>query len=205
MGCQAASLRSGLGGAIRHGIRCQFPAHAQSGRGTLAVHSVMPLVWERIADAACLIVGANMPPRLAETMSDPRVQLLGHVDDLSQVYGRVRLAIEPLQSGAGIKGKVLEAFAAGLPCVMTPVAAEGLPLPDALTALIAGDAAGLAALVCRLHEDADHSARLGQAGITMVYRHFSEAHVRMALGAVIAPEESSRVVRYLPPRLLATV
>jgi O-antigen biosynthesis protein len=137
-------------------------------------------------------------------MSDPRVQLLGHVDDLSQVYGRVRLAIAPLRSGAGIKGKVLEAFAAGLPCVMTPVAAEGLPLPDALTALIAGDAAGLAAVICRLHEDANQSARLGQAGITMVCRHFSEAHVRVALAAAIAPEEPSPVVRYLSSRWFAT-
>ncbi len=167
------------------------------------VHSVMPLVWERIADAACLIVGANMPPRLAETMSDPRVQLLGHVDDLSQVYGRVRLAVAPLRSGAGIKGKVLEAFAAGLPCVMTPVAAEGLPLPDALTALTAGDAAGLAALICRLHEDADYNARLGQAGMSMVCRHFSEAHVRVTLAAAIAPEGSSPVVENLPSRWLA--
>jgi glycosyltransferase involved in cell wall biosynthesis len=167
------------------------------------VHSVMPRVWERDADASCLIVGADMPPRLAATMSDPRVQLLGHLDDLSQVYGRVRLAIAPMRSGAGIKGKVIEAFAAGLPCVMTPVAAEGLPLPNALNELVAGDAEGLAALICRLHDDADYSARLGQAGIGMVCRHFSDAHVRNALATAIAPTESSPVVQYLPPRWLA--
>ena len=167
------------------------------------VHNVMPLVWERNADASCLIVGADMPPRLAATMSDPRVQLLGHVDDLAQVYGRVRLAIAPMRFGAGIKGKVIEAFAAGLPCVMTPVAAEGLPLPNALAELIAGDAEGLAALICRLHEDSDYSARLGQAGIGMVCRHFSDAHVRSALATAIAPIESSLTVQYLPSRWLA--
>ncbi len=167
------------------------------------VHGVMPLVWERNADATCLIVGANMPPGIAATMRDPRVQLLGHVDDLSEVYGRVRLAIAPLRSGAGIKGKVLEAFAAGLPCVMTPVAAEGLPLPDALMRLTAGDAEGLAAQICRLHEDADHSARLAQAGLSMICWHFSEAHVRTALAAAIAPTGSVSAVRYLPSRWLA--
>jgi glycosyltransferase involved in cell wall biosynthesis len=167
------------------------------------VHSVMPRVWKRNAEASCLIVGADMPPRLAATMSDPRVQLLGHVDDLSQVYGQVRLAIAPMRSGAGIKGKVIEAFAAGLPCVMTPVAAEGLPLPNALNELIAGDAEGLAALICRLHEDADYSARLGQAGIGMVCRHFSDAHVRSALATAIAPTESPLTVQYLPSRRLA--
>ncbi len=158
------------------------------------VHSVLPLVWERNAAVSCLIVGADMPPRLAGTMTDPRVRLLGHVDDLSQVYGRIRLAIAPLRSGAGIKGKVLEAFAAGLPCVMTPVAAEGLPLSDALTDLVAGDAEALAALICRLHEDADYSARLGQAGVSMISGHFSEGYVRSALAAVVDPTGSSRGV-----------
>ncbi len=167
------------------------------------VHSVMPLVWERNSDASCLIVGAGMPPKLAGTLSDPRVQLLGHVDDLSKVYGRVRLAIAPLRSGAGIKGKVIEAFATGLPCVMTPVAAEGLPLPEALCELIAGDAEGLAALICRLHEDADYSARLGQAGMSMVCRHFSEAHVRVALAAALAPTQLPPAVQHLPSRWLA--
>jgi hypothetical protein len=81
--------------------------------------------------------------------------------------------------------------------------AEGLPLPNALTELIAGDAEGLAALICRLHEDADYSARLGQAGIGMVCRHFSDAHVRGALATAIAPTESSLTVQYLPPRWLA--
>jgi hypothetical protein len=69
---------------------------------------------------------------------------------------------------------------------MTPVAAEWLRLPDALTPLIGGDAAGLAALICWLHEDAEHKARLGQAGMSMVCRHFSKAHVRVALAAAIA-------------------
>jgi glycosyltransferase involved in cell wall biosynthesis len=167
------------------------------------VHGVMPLVWQRVADIPCLIVGADMPSRLAEGMTDPRVRLLGHVDDLSQVYGEARLAIAPLRSGAGIKGKVIEAFAAGVPCVMTPIAAEGLPLPDALSGLIAGDAEGLAELVCRLHADAERGARLGQTGISMVCRNFSEAHVRAALAVAIAPRPSAPAAQTLPPRWLA--
>ena len=43
----------------------------------------------------------------------------------------------PLRYGAGIKGKVLESFAHGLPCVMSEVAAEGLELPEDLAWLVA--------------------------------------------------------------------
>ena len=166
------------------------------------VHSVMPLVWETNPNATCSIVGADMPPRLAPTISDSRVQLLGHVADLSQVYGRARLAIAPLRSGAGIKGKVLEAFAAALPCVMTPVAAEGLPLPDALSELIAGDAKSLAALTCRLLDDANYNARLGQAGFSMVCRHFSQRLVCGALADAISATPPRQAVKYLPSSLL---
>ena len=43
----------------------------------------------------------------------------------------------PLRYGAGIKGKVLESFAHGLPCVMSEMAAEGLDLPEDLAWLVA--------------------------------------------------------------------
>src|SRR5206468_504049 len=78
------------------------------------VHDLMPLVWAQEPALSCLVVGADLPLRLAATVTDPRVQLLGHVPDLSSVYGRARLAVAPLRFGAGIKGKVLEAFAAML-------------------------------------------------------------------------------------------
>jgi hypothetical protein len=76
-------------------------------------------------------------------------------------------------------------------------------LPNALTELIAADAEGMAALISRLHDDADYSARLGQEGIGMVCRHFSDAHVRSALATAIAPTESSLTVQYLPSHWLA--
>ena len=40
--------------------------------------------------------------------------VLGPVRDLARVYRSARLAVAPLRFGAGVKGKVLEAFAAGL-------------------------------------------------------------------------------------------
>jgi glycosyltransferase involved in cell wall biosynthesis len=162
-----------------------------------AVHwlasEVMPLVWQQHPELPCMIAGGGMPQQLARTIAEPRVQLLGSVGDLAEVYGRVRLAVAPLRVGAGIKGKVLEAFAAGLPCVITPIAAEGLPLLDTLSALVADDAATMARRICWLHEDAIDNARLGQAGLAMLCRHFNEATVRMALTEALASAAQARV------------
>ncbi|HEV2335243.1 MAG TPA: hypothetical protein VGS13_07090 [Stellaceae bacterium] len=54
----------------------------------------------------------------------------------------VRLTVAPLRFGAGIKSKVIDSFAAGLPCVMTRVAAEGLALTGSLPQLVGDDPGG---------------------------------------------------------------
>jgi glycosyltransferase involved in cell wall biosynthesis len=151
------------------------------------VQDVMPLVWARDPAIPCLIAGADLPLRLAASVTDPRVQLLGHVPDLSAVYGRARLAVAPLRFGAGVKGKVLEAFSAGLACIMSPIAAEGLALSEPLNRAVAEDAAGMADLICQLHGDADRCAAIGQAGLAMVRREFGELGVGAALARAIDP------------------
>jgi glycosyltransferase involved in cell wall biosynthesis len=132
------------------------------------VHEVMPLVWALNEEMVCVIAGGDMPAKLATDLARSRVRLLGHVPDLSGVYADCSVAVAPLRFGAGIKGKVLEAFAAGLPCVMTPIAAEGLPLPQLLKSAIAHDAVGLADAICRLHADPQQSARLVEAASAML-------------------------------------
>jgi len=163
------------------------------------VTKIMPLVWVRAPEIVCVIAGADMPPRLTHMLRRDRVQLLGHVSDLSQVYRRARLAVAPLCYGAGIKGKVLEAFAAGVPCVMTPIAAEGLPLPNSLTAIVAQAPARFSDLICALHGDTAYSATLVQAGSDMVRQHFNEEKVSAALQAAIQPGvRSGTPPQYVP-------
>jgi glycosyltransferase involved in cell wall biosynthesis len=151
------------------------------------VHEVMPLVWNRDPSIACRIVGADLPPRLAATATDPRVQLLGYVPDLSGEYGRARLAVAPLRFGAGIKGQVLEAFGAAVACVMTPIAAEGLPLPAPLNKAVAEDAEGMANLIHRLHADEALSTALGRAGQNVARQEFSDTNVAKALARALDP------------------
>jgi glycosyltransferase involved in cell wall biosynthesis len=108
------------------------------------------------------------------------------VPDLAPVYGAARLAVAPLRFGAGLKGKVLEAWAAGLPCAMTPIAAEGLPLPAELAGTVAEGAQGLARLIVALHADAARAERLARAGRALLRSRFSRKHEDAALAAAIA-------------------
>jgi hypothetical protein len=86
----------------------------------------------------------------------------------------VRLTVAPLRFGAGIKGKVVDSLAAGIPCVMTPLAAEGLDLPAAFASSIAMNADEIAAAILRLHDDAAANTACLEAGLHYIEDAFSE-------------------------------
>ena len=154
------------------------------------VGEVMPLVWQVDPTIECLLVGSQMPDAV-QRLAQPRVTIVGQVPDLAQVFDRVRLTVAPLRYGAGVKGKVLASFAAGIPCVMTPVAAEGLALPPTLQQYVGADAAGVAALVVQLHGDEAASRAAAETGVGLVAYRFDEGSVTAALEAAIGVRSAS--------------
>jgi glycosyltransferase involved in cell wall biosynthesis len=82
------------------------------------------------------------------------------------------VAVAPIFWGSGVRIKLLEALASGLPVVTTRLAAEGIPLADGESALFAEDPAAFAAAIVRLLDDAALRARVGAAGRAVVERHY---------------------------------
>ena len=148
---------------------------------------VMPLVWARDPDMACLIVGPDWPSKLAASM-DARMRFVGQVGRLDEVFDTVRLTVAPLRFGAGLKGKVLDSFAAGLPCVMSPIAAEGLPLSGPLLDLVAHSPEAMAEMICDLHHQSGLNRSRAAAGLTMIERHYATASVRSAMERAVGLE-----------------
>ena len=113
------------------------------------------------------------------------VRILGPVPDIASLYDSVRLTCAPLAYGAGVKGKVLESLAAGLPCACTTIAAEGLDLPTELQALVADEPAALAALIRRLHDDEDFNASLVAAGRRFVAGYAADDAIDEAMRSML--------------------
>jgi O-antigen biosynthesis protein len=87
----------------------------------------------------------------------------------------------------GPKGKVIDSLAAGLPCVITPVGAEGLELPAALDGCVATTAEGIAATIARLHNDRKANAACRAAGLGYIEEVFSEARLDALMQQVLGP------------------
>lgn len=150
------------------------------------IGTIMPLVWAHDPSITLLLAGSDLPASLreaAEAAPGP-VEVLGHVPDLATVWERTRLTAAPLRYGAGLKGKVLDSLAAGLPCLCSPMAAEGMDLPDSLSGLVAEDAEAMAASLLRLYDDEAACAALGQAGLDWIETRFSAAGIEMAMRGV---------------------
>lgn len=144
------------------------------------VSSIMPEVWRSHPGIKCLLVGSELPPAL-KALESERVEIVGFVSDLAALFERVRLTIAPLAFGAGIKGKVLQSLAAGIPCVCTPTAAEGFGFAPPLSTLVGVNPDELAALVVKMHEDATANAEAADAGLSFIRSFASEQAVDEAL------------------------
>ncbi len=144
------------------------------------IQTIMPQVWEVDPGVVCYLAGRDMPNHLRRLASD-RVVVLGAVADLSELFDRVRLTVAPLVFGAGIKGKVLDSLAAGLPCVCTLIAAEGLDFPDPLVRFVGKTAPELAQAIVALHNDEKLNAETAAAGLDFIRAFASEKRVDAAL------------------------
>src|SRR5262245_15451670 len=162
------------------------------------IGEIMPRVQERDPAIECLLVGSELPIELAKLCGNG-VIAAGHVQDLAEIFDRVRVTVAPLGYGAGVKGKVLESWAAGIPCVCTPLAVEGLEVPNVLQELVANDAAGIAAAIHRVHEDAALNETCRAAGLNYVAEQLSEERIDSLLReALCLPRSRRRRRRTIP-------
>ncbi|MEH6719911.1 MAG: glycosyltransferase [Aurantimonas endophytica] len=125
---------------------------------------IWPLVREQVPEAKFEIVGADLPQNLINRTGKDGVRYLGHVRDLTGWLHTLRMTVAPLRFGAGAKGKVISSLAAGVPCVLTSVAAEGMGL-HSNEALVADEPAEFAARIAELYHDPELWSALSEAGL----------------------------------------
>jgi glycosyltransferase involved in cell wall biosynthesis len=116
------------------------------------VDQIFPLIRERVRNVQLLIAGSGMPQAI-RSISAPGVRMLGYVEDLNPLLKSCRAFVAPLRYGAGLKGKIGMAMAAGLPVVTTSVGAEGIDIGKEDLLFVGDDPAEFADHVTRLYSD----------------------------------------------------
>ena len=87
---------------------------------------IFPIIQRELPDARLQIVGRDPLPTVRDLNAVQGIEVLGNVADVRPFLASAHVMAVPLTSGGGTRLKILEAFAAGLPVVSTPVGCEGL-------------------------------------------------------------------------------
>jgi glycosyltransferase involved in cell wall biosynthesis len=146
--------------------------------------NVMPLISKRVPGCALRILGNNPPPEIRALRSDV-VEVTGFVRDFGELLSEAAVYVCSLRLGTGIKNNVLQAMAAGLPVISTPVGIEGIGAVKGTHYLESTTAVEFADSVLRILSNPELRQSIGTAARTFVLNHFSPAAVSTALEAAI--------------------
>ena len=146
---------------------------------------IFPRIRAALSGVRFIIVGSHVPPAVSRLASDDIV-VKGFVPDLAPIVDGCRVAVAPLRYGAGIKGKVTQSLAWGLPVVATPVAAEGMDVSDGEQLIVASDPAAFADRLVALYGDEAMWRRLSDAGRRHVLAQFGHDAIRSSVGSLLA-------------------
>lgn len=158
----------------RHGLSFlgSFHHHPNAEGVRWFVRNVMPLLAGQNASHHLTIYGSGMSDEI-RAMRSAYVTAHGFVQDVTEAYNSHRVFVAPLLSGAGIKGKVISALAHGIPCVVSPIAAEGIGLRSGHDCFVAEKPADWAEAIARLNTDDDLWEKISQNARTYMHRSFS--------------------------------
>ena len=134
---------------------------------------VLPLVWATVPDARFVVVGKNPPPSICSLGADPRIEILGYVEDIRPFVESADLFVVPLESGGGMRVKILDAWLSGRPIVSTSIGAEGIAVSHEQNLLLADGPAAFAEAAVRLLVDPALNQRLRQAGRAWVEEKYA--------------------------------
>ena len=132
------------------------------------VGRVFPTVRAKEPRVRLIVIGSDPPPRHS-LPDDASIELAGFVEDVREPLARYAIFVCPILSGSGVRVKLLEAFAAGIPVVSTHLGAEGLAAVDGEVCALADEPEAFAQKILDLLQNAaraEEMTRRARAEVT---------------------------------------
>jgi glycosyltransferase involved in cell wall biosynthesis len=137
------------------------------------IREVYPTIRARRPDVTFDIVGARPPQVITDLGKDGvGINVTGYVADPTPYLEQAGVMVVPLRAGGGMRAKILNALAQGLPIVSTTLGCEGIAITHDQNILIADSPRDFAEGVLRLLEDPDFATQLGGNGRRLAEQHY---------------------------------
>ena len=163
------------------------------------VQHVFPRILAHRPDAKLTVIGSDPPPKYSLPDYGPNIDLRGFVEDIREPLATQAVFLCPILSGSGVRVKLLEAFAAGIPVVSTHIGAEGLASTDGDVCALASDPAEFAARTVFLLDNPEHAAAMARRARAHVERDWDMPTLTHRLADVYRAEIMRLAKPPLPP------
>ena len=150
---------------------------------------VWPDVHRRSPEATLYCLGRASDVQRARLEAVPGVSVLGAIEDIEPWFQQARLMVVPLQSGSGMRVKILDALARGVPVVTTRVGGEGIDAVPDTHLLVADGPERFADAVLRLLADDRLAESLAHAGRHLALARYDLEAVRPVITKAVIDAE----------------
>jgi glycosyltransferase involved in cell wall biosynthesis len=145
------------------------------------VSEVWPALVRDDPQRRMTVIGRHPPPALLAAARDPRLRVLGFVDDVRPHIESASIYVCPIRVGGGTRLKILDALAMSRPLVSTDLGVEGLGLVEGEHYLSANTPEQFVSQIRRLEADRELRRRLSEAGRALVTQRYSWCRVAESL------------------------
>lgn len=139
----------------------------------ILINEVWPHVHKQVPQAKLWIVGRKIPNYIVELSKKRKdIEYTESIEDAREAYKNASVMVTPIKGSGGTRLKILEAMAAGLPVVSSPIGVAGLALKRGKHALIEETTQGLAEQTVKLLKNERLARKIGSAGREFVEKNY---------------------------------
>lgn len=128
-------------------------------------------ILPKLDDKIRLLAVGKAPQEVEDEFRGKRVDFTGTVEDLRPYIRQCSVFLAPIAYGSGIKTKILEAMAMGVPVVTNSIGAEGISAANGVDFFVTDDFDEMAQIVTELNRDKQKAHVVGRAGAAYVQKH----------------------------------
>lgn len=139
--------------------------------GRRLLSNLWPEIKRRVPSVTLEIAGRQARSAFGEYVGLSDVRIDNEVPSVPEFFNRMDVLLYPPNQGSGIKFKVMESFAFGVPVVSTQDGVEGLPVKDGVQAGVCEDDEGLIARTVTLLNDPAQRHKQRHAARALIERH----------------------------------
>jgi glycosyltransferase involved in cell wall biosynthesis len=153
---------------------------------------ILPLIRKTVPNITFTIVGSK-PPEKVKALNSNSIIVTGYVPSTTPYLHANYISVAPLRYGAGMKGKIGEAMAHGLPVVTTSIGSEGMGLLSRKNAMIADSPESFAVAVVELIKDEQLYRTIAGNASEHVKNNYTDVQVGRQIRNILAEARNLKV------------